>query len=458
MSALRERKQKMKEMEAPNMCKKCKKEFLLKRDKVNHVRANKCRKRTVQPNNFKLRIFECESDNCNFCTYWKKSIITHKKACIHMINDGKGNKNLLINGDNNINKNIITGDNNKIKKNIDNSTHTKNINNESITNNKIKIVAYSPEMYYNYKILTDALKADNPILELIIQTNVNKNTPHLHNVMCDLENGEIYDGIKWNSHSSKKISKILGEDIINTLSDFVNRLKDYYGCCYISTNMLNNIKKICSIEKSLFPKIIDLFNKNKTMLLNTRKLANGSSSSDSFDYSIEDRSGESADFDYVECSNACDYNYSLEGDSSQSADFDYAECFGNSDCHYSYSDSEEDDGDVFGEFSISGESYYSYMAHAPNSYYESEDDDDVFGEFAISGEFYYSYMAHAPDSYSESENDDGDIFGEFAISGESYYSYMACAPDSYPENEEEYQSCKNNSTDISKKIKQKIKS
>lgn len=170
--------------------------------------------------------------------------------------DNIGIKNIIM--DSRIKENIE-------RQNIDNSIH-----------DTINIIGYSPKMYIDYKIIYKVINAKNPVLEFIILTILNINNPHLHNIVCDLNNGEVYDGNKWISYSSLEISKMVCHDVINCIKDIIIGLTSDDGTtCLIPNHLLVNIKKIFNTREKLFPKIIVLFNKFRPMILNTRKLAHG---------------------------------------------------------------------------------------------------------------------------------------------------------------------------------------
>ena len=282
MSALERRKQIISQMTVKHFCPNCKKEFLEERDLNTHLKPNKngkskCTESIVPRLVDKLQIFECVSDNCIYCTRYKSCLVSHLNTCKHIKEDKSNN-----------NKNIITGDHNKINQNIDHSTKnidhsTKNITINMSIGTKNNIIKYTPDMYYSIDTIIPALKSDNPVLELVILTNANKDTPELHNVIYGSKKCKVYRGNGvWDSCTADDLASMIGNDCFNCIKkviDLCGSGERNFITKKERKKLVNYCAKFENNKNFFFAEIIELLKECAPMNKKTRIEAHGTTDS-----------------------------------------------------------------------------------------------------------------------------------------------------------------------------------
>ncbi len=224
-------------------CKKCTAIFVRKGDYKRHMdRKTPCN--IFKGMKKKPKIYQCR--NCNYKFNRKDGYDTHMNKCkkISQI------QNNAIGDDNAIGEIIVKGNsNNNNNNNNNNITNNKNI---AITNNYYTITPFCQDGISNLsaqeKFNIFASK-ENPIITIIVKTNLNKDMPEHHNVgYTDLKSGYGYffDGKRW---QQKIIQQIMNELLESKQKDLIE--------------MHDQIKKLLSDEinddiKNKLDKIQDL--------------------------------------------------------------------------------------------------------------------------------------------------------------------------------------------------------
>lgn len=229
------------------ICKRCKKNFEHKAAYNRHLnRKNKCENTDYNKIN-KKRDHYCKI--CDKKYSRKDALIEHKKTKIHVNNFKKINmikENVQkINGDNNkLNNNIINGNKNNIHNgniNINNNYFISPFGNEEIskltTQDKIAIL----------------ISNDNPIITIILKTNLNPLLPEYHNVgYIDLKSGYgfIYNGETW----EKKEIRTTMNTLLNFKGRDLKKIHDEVSKYLTSEHNKNIINILYDINNILEPK------------------------------------------------------------------------------------------------------------------------------------------------------------------------------------------------------------
>ena len=236
------------------ICKRCKKNFEHKAAYDRHLnRKNKC-----EIKKFNSKTNKKEKDHyCKICDkkYSRKdALIQHKKTQLHKNNIKKnkmilGDQNKLINkGDKN---NSIYGSRNNLikKKNFNNNNTTINNNNYYISpfgNEEISKLSTQDKI----AILTSN---DNPIITIILKTNLNPLIPEYHNVgYIDLKSGYgfIYNGETW----EKKEIRTTMNNLLNLKGRDLKKIHGEVSKYLTSEHNKNILNILYDIDNILEPK------------------------------------------------------------------------------------------------------------------------------------------------------------------------------------------------------------
>ncbi len=180
-------------------CDICKKNFYKKYVYNRHI--NKIRKCYPNENETELNDFKCEI--CDMKFNRSDALKKHYETKRH-----KANENT------NKNKNIQNGDVTNIVKNIKAERDVTINNNKNINNNYYYISPFAQEEINKLTIIekmSTLLSQENPIIEIILVTNLNPNKPEYHNIgYTDLKSGYgiIFNGKTW---ERKEINAIINE-------------------------------------------------------------------------------------------------------------------------------------------------------------------------------------------------------------------------------------------------------
>ncbi len=255
-------------------CDRCRKEFSKKNIYEKHLkRVFPCQINEDHENN-------CKNDyNCNICNKKYRRIDTlkrHNESKKHKLNTilFKKTKNIITNNNdtmnagNDINKINVKKSNIMINSNNINSNN--NINNNN--NNYYFITPFGQEGIANLTSLekmSTLLSKENPIVEIILITNLNPNKPEYHNIgYTDLKSGYgiMFNGKTW---EKKEINAMMNELLMIKKDDlFKIRLE-------ISPYLSDEHKKIIeeklqNVENNVEPKIEHYIQSKKKLIKNLK--------------------------------------------------------------------------------------------------------------------------------------------------------------------------------------------
>ncbi|AYV85726.1 MAG: mg15 protein [Satyrvirus sp.] len=198
----------------------------------------------------------CGAKECNKKYTRKDSLNRHHKTCKHWLSLKKSKNNNI-----------------SIKKNNhnDNSKHIKNINNITINCNNLKPFGEEEIDGLTTKDIKEIFNSnENPIIMLIIKTNLNPSKPEYHNVgITDTKSAlnYIYDGETWVKEQNKIImDKLLHakEKDLNTIHNIVSDTLSQED----NENIQKKIEKIGNVIRKITG--IDIKN-NKLLIANIIK-------------------------------------------------------------------------------------------------------------------------------------------------------------------------------------------
>jgi len=241
------------------MCERCKKRFNHKRRYEEHLsRKISCLIR--EDDIYDIDDNENKNENhCKICSRSfsrKDTLERHKKTQLHKLlakkSIKKNNGKIAIKGNNNSNNKVIIN-NNKNKNYYFISPFNQEEINELTPEEKIKIFSSN----------------ENPIVMIIIKTNLNPSTPQYHNVGYTNMNkacGYIFNGNTW---QKKEICAIMN-DLLNSkrkdLLKIYDEIKEY-----VSEEQNKNIQiKIDDIGNTVEPKLEHQVRSKRRLLLNLK--------------------------------------------------------------------------------------------------------------------------------------------------------------------------------------------
>lgn len=250
-------------------CDRCKKNFNKKYDYDNHVdKKIPCIINSKINKNIK-KLFFC--DICNKHFNRSDVLKKHLKTLTH--NNNKIRLNYKINK-NIINKNIINGNKNDITNFNNNGSGNINGNNNNVTINKnyYFISPFGQEEINKLTIaekLSTLLSPENPIVKIVLVTNLDPNKPEYHNVgYTDLKSGYgiIFNGKSW---EKKDIGATINELVRSKKNDLFKLYLELDP--YLSEADSKIIKeKLQRVENIVEPKIHFHVQSNKKMLKNLK--------------------------------------------------------------------------------------------------------------------------------------------------------------------------------------------
>ncbi len=188
-------------------CDVCKKKFVKKFEYASHM--NKIKKCSPNENHIDIDDFKCKICKVTFSR--KDTLKRHNETKKHKANV-KINKQVNINNNNNNNQIKY----NNIKGNLTVENKNKNIN------NYYYISPFAQEEINKLSIIekmSTLLSQENPIIEIILITNLNPNKPEYHNIgYTDLKSGYgiIFNGKTW---ERKEINAIINELLAKKKND-----------------------------------------------------------------------------------------------------------------------------------------------------------------------------------------------------------------------------------------------
>jgi len=219
---------KKKQAEYTLQCQVCKK-WLKNSDTFRKHDPTKCKER--KPN---------ENLRCKVCTHvnylrtprnLKNHLLTQ-----HGIEDISKNVPMIVNGDiihngNNINchntgdvniDRIINNDN----KIVNNDNKIINNDNKTVYNNIQVQIGNFPSDFGSYRmcILSPIFEDKNPFIKFVELTNLNKDTPEHHNIICLGNEAKIYHDDKWNKYTASEMYTKLCKNFEN-FTDYLETIK-----------------------------------------------------------------------------------------------------------------------------------------------------------------------------------------------------------------------------------------
>lgn len=243
------------------ICKRCKKSFNQKIDYDRHInRKRKCHINKSKTNKKDVKYY------CNICKrdYNKKdALIQHRKTKLHKSNITKLKNTKKINTNNNICKNkSFTGSYNK----------NNNIHSNNTTNNYYFISPFSKEetnKLSNQDKFAIFSSEENPLVMIILMTNLNPKLSEYHNVgYTDLNSryGIVFNGKTW---EKKDIQTIMNELLNSKRKDMLKIYKEIQK--YLSVDDNKNINDVlCDVENNVMPKLDHHVKSKKNLVANLK--------------------------------------------------------------------------------------------------------------------------------------------------------------------------------------------
>lgn len=246
------------------ICKRCESTFDNKIAYVRHInRKNKCRANKSGSKTNK-RIVQHYCDVCDKTYSRKDALLQHKKTKLHQNNIKKKNSNNKLANNKSKNGSIgaigINGNKNKIQ-NKNTIIKNQTINNYYVypftTESATKLSLHDKVALFSSK--------ENPIVMIVVKTNLNPDYPAYHNVgYKDLNSryGIIFNGNTW---EKKDIQTIMNELLNSKRKDLLKIHEEISQ--YLSIEDNKNISNVlCDIENTIMPKI-DRHTKSKKNLV-----------------------------------------------------------------------------------------------------------------------------------------------------------------------------------------------
>lgn len=233
-----------------HICKRCKTIYDNKTAYVRHInKKKKCKiNKSSSKINKKNHRYHCRT--CKKDYSGKAALMQHKKTKLHKTNINKPKK-VKSNKDSlkDTNKGLIAGSQNK-------QTQINNSGNTTINNYYISLFSGEEinKLTTQDKLDILSFSNDNPIIKIIVKTNLNPELPEYHNVgYVDLKSGHgfIFNGKTW---QKKEIRSIMNELLNYKRRDLVKIHKQVSK--YLSTENNKNINEILfDVENIVEPKL-----------------------------------------------------------------------------------------------------------------------------------------------------------------------------------------------------------
>lgn len=234
------------------ICNKCKTTFDHKAAYDRHInRKNKCSINKVGSKTKK----KINSNYCEICnkTYNRKdALIRHRKTTLHKsnINNSKTKVTKILDK-------VIVGSHNKqiLTDHSYNNSHNNNSININATTNNYYISPFGEEEINKLTTqdkLAILLSNQDPIIQIIVKTNLNSAMPEYHNIgYIDVKSGYgyIYNGESW----EKKEVRLIMNDLLNFKERDLRKIHKEVSKYMTVDDNTNIINKLQDIDRTIIP-------------------------------------------------------------------------------------------------------------------------------------------------------------------------------------------------------------